>query len=342
MIKNTFVCVEEQDASSPRECVRRRAQTSDVDWLCDPVANATGVSAVSEELGSGTRLGPESTRAVTSSVESAPAQHDGQESRPSPRSTSASPSGSMDARGSAPPSRGSCGPVVQDLWTTVARSPQVSPLALANAAFDEGRALAVHERLGSAPVAELRAIAGAFRGRVNQAARSPFARPVLEGLIARLPSEDVAFFADELRIGGYFAAWNINSQNVLCRLLEFLPNHQATVRLIDEVALLDTTSLCCHKFGHLVAMSILSNGLIYQKIKIVRALTSHLQRCARHRHAACVIEQNRHWSSVAARSATIWFLTCCGSREAASPSSLAIASGPASCERCRRCPAHMM
>jgi len=53
----------------------------------------------------------------------------------------------------------------------------------------------------------------------------------------------------------------------------------------------DVDVLCCHKFGHEVAMSILSNCSARQRVQILAALQGDVQRFARHRFASKVFEQ---------------------------------------------------
>merc|ERR1711920_116080 len=60
---------------------------------------------------------------------------------------------------------------------------------------------------------------------------------------------------------------------------------------MEAVLSADVGVLCCHKFGHEVAMSILSNGSSMQKGRILSALRCDVQRFARHRFASKVFEQ---------------------------------------------------
>merc|ERR1712060_596654 len=61
--------------------------------------------------------------------------------------------------------------------------------------------------------------------------------------------------------------------------------------LTDAVLDGNVASLCCHKYGHDVAMSILSNGAARQRRVIVAALLGDFQRSVRHRFASSVMLQ---------------------------------------------------
>mmetsp|Transcript_8680 Transcript_8680/g.24851 ORF Transcript_8680/g.24851 Transcript_8680/m.24851 type:complete len:307 (+) Transcript_8680:86-1006(+) len=133
-------------------------------------------------------------------------------------------------------------------------------------------------------------LAAGVRGRVLDAARSPQGHVVLLDLIRRLPVEDVAFVAAELRGSGLSIASNVYGHIVLCRLVEYSAEHPMTVELVDEVIDEGAEALCCHKFGFCLAMSVLSNGSQRQRRRIIAALSTHVQRFARHRFASQVLE----------------------------------------------------
>jgi len=61
------------------------------------------------------------------------------------------------------------------------------------------------------------------------------------------------------------------------------------VTLIDEVLAGDVKQLICHKFGHTVALSILSAGLPRHRSRMAEALGEDVQRFARHRFASLVL-----------------------------------------------------
>jgi len=72
--------------------------------------------------------------------------------------------------------------------------------------------------------------------------------------------------------------------------LEFSPEDARTVALADQLLKEDLPVLCCHKFGHCVVASLLSNGLQRQRARVVEALLQDVQRFARHRFASRVLE----------------------------------------------------
>mmetsp|Transcript_11611 Transcript_11611/g.41442 ORF Transcript_11611/g.41442 Transcript_11611/m.41442 type:complete len:125 (-) Transcript_11611:473-847(-) len=59
---------------------------------------------------------------------------------------------------------------------------------------------------------------------------------------------------------------------------------------IDQVLADDDLALCRHKFGHQVAIAIVSSGTCDQQLCIVRALRAELQRFTRHRFVSQVLE----------------------------------------------------
>merc|ERR1711920_698867 len=89
---------------------------------------------------------------------------------------------------------------------------------------------------------------------------------------------------------------------------------------MEAVLSADVGVLCCHKFGHEVAMSILSNGSSMQRGRILSALRCDVQRFARHRFASKVFEQaltlcsecerNSLALAVVARPGTVVALAC--------------------------------
>jgi len=78
---------------------------------------------------------------------------------------------------------------------------------------------------------------------------------------------------------------------IVCRLMEYSSADARTLALVDAVLSADVAVLCGHKFGHEVAMSILSNGSVSQRGRILSALQGDVQRLARQRFASKVFEQ---------------------------------------------------
>merc|ERR1719450_1635910 len=102
---------------------------------------------------------------------------------------------------------------------------------------------------------------------------------------------DAAFIAEELLAESpWTLVLNANGSSIVCRLLEYSAGDARTLALVDAVLSADVAMLCCHKFGHEVAMSILSNGSSSQRAPILAALRGDVQRFARHRFASLVLE----------------------------------------------------
>jgi len=163
---------------------------------------------------------------------------------------------------------------------------------VATLAFEPLGCHVVQRALEVASPAEARCLAFRLHGSAVDAARSPFAHFVLEKIVHYLGTGDAAFIAQELHGCGRSVALNIYGCGVVCRLIEFSAQEPLVSALIDEVLTQDPATLCCHKFGHRVAMSIISNASDRQRNRIVSSLREGgLQRLARHRFAARVLEQ---------------------------------------------------
>merc|ERR1711972_1226842 len=146
--------------------------------------------------------------------------------------------------------------------------------------------------MGLAPASEARALAGGLRGSGGEAARSSSACRVLEQIVRSLGMKDAAFIAEELLAQSpWTLVLNANGSSIVCRLLEYSAGDARTLALVDAVLSADVAVLCGHKFGHEVAMSILSNGSSSQRGQILSALRGDVQRFARHRFASKVFEQ---------------------------------------------------
>merc|ERR1711972_756232 len=146
--------------------------------------------------------------------------------------------------------------------------------------------------MGLAPASEARALAGGLRGSGGEAARSSSACRVLEQIVRSLGMKDAAFIAEELLAQSpWTLVLNANGSSIVCRLLEYSAGDARTLALVDAVLSADVAVLCGHKFGHEVAMSVLSNGSARQRGRILSALCSDVQRLARQRFASKVFEQ---------------------------------------------------
>jgi len=112
---------------------------------------------------------------------------------------------------------------------------------------------------------------------------------VLEGLVGELGSEWCACVAEELLGDVQRFAMHIFGSSLICRLLEVAPRDAKTAALVDELLAADMATVVCHKFGHAVAMSILSHGMPHQRSGVASSLRVDLQRFARHRFASLVV-----------------------------------------------------
>eukprot|EP00443_Scrippsiella_acuminata_P038923 CAMPEP_0115233350 /NCGR_PEP_ID=MMETSP0270-20121206/34231_1 /TAXON_ID=71861 /ORGANISM="Scrippsiella trochoidea, Strain CCMP3099" /LENGTH=350 /DNA_ID=CAMNT_0002648061 /DNA_START=122 /DNA_END=1174 /DNA_ORIENTATION=- len=168
-------------------------------------------------------------------------------------------------------------------------------------AFDPIGCHVVQRALEVANPAEAYHLASGLHGSVVDAARSPYAHLVLEEIVHRLGTNDATFIAEEMMLGCVRSvALNIYGYKVVCRMLEFSAREHAVSALVDEVLAQDIAALCCHKFGHRVAMSIISNGSQGHRSRIIASLREGgLQRLARHRFASRVLEQALTQSSSA-------------------------------------------
>merc|ERR1711972_836507 len=132
-------------------------------------------------------------------------------------------------------------------------------------------------------------VAMTLQGLIPQAVCSQHAHMVLETLVQHLDAAGAACVVEELLRDGSRLAVHAYGSSFICRLLEQMPGEAATVALIDEVLSGDLTQVLCHKFGHLVALSILFTGLPRHRSKFAEVLGADLQRFARHRFASLVL-----------------------------------------------------
>jgi len=157
-------------------------------------------------------------------------------------------------------------------------------------AFEEEGCQILRQALELAQPAEARGIAEQLHGFALRAALCPRAELVLQKVICHLGTEDAAFIAEELAPEARAVAQSSSGFSVIQRLLEFSPEDRRTAALTDRILAEDLPGMLCHKFGHRVVVSVLSNGLRHQVARVVDALMSDLQRFARHRFASRVLE----------------------------------------------------
>jgi hypothetical protein len=135
-------------------------------------------------------------------------------------------------------------------------------------------------------------LADELRGHVLEAATGPHSNYVLQKAIVTLPSERVAFIAEELIGKGAKCARQRFACRIFCRLMEHCGDLKATQRLIDEVLELDSEALDLirHGFGHHVAQSMLEHALPQHKERLASVIQGHLWENANHRAASYVVE----------------------------------------------------
>lgn len=141
--------------------------------------------------------------------------------------------------------------------------------------------------------ADVASIAQNCRGHVVNMTCSLTGQPVLAELVHRLGTQDAAFMAKEIVNDGAAARCALNAfgSELVRRLLEYSASEPFTICLVEQILNCDLVALCCHKFGHAVAMSVLSNGTAGQGGRILKALISNLQRFSRHRFASRVVAE---------------------------------------------------
>jgi len=157
-------------------------------------------------------------------------------------------------------------------------------------AFDPKGSPVVQHAMEVAGVQGQRKLAAELHGLAREAAKSPHSCKVLEKVVHCLGTEDAAFIAEELQGLQHELIQNMHMCSIVCRLLEHSGTDWRTVALVDEVLSEDVAGVSCHKFGHLLAASIVTNGIPRQVLQVVTALRSNPQRYARHRFACKVVE----------------------------------------------------
>jgi len=154
----------------------------------------------------------------------------------------------------------------------------------------EGSSL-VQRSLEVADLEEQKAIAMELTGNVCEAAKTVHARKVLEKVVACLGFKGAVSVAEELlQLGGREVASNAYACHLFCCLVEHAPTVPSVVVLVDQALSDDPADLCCQKFGHLVAATVVAHGMSRQAAAIAFALRSNPQRFGRHRFASKVYE----------------------------------------------------
>lgn len=133
------------------------------------------------------------------------------------------------------------------------------------------------------------ALLGGLRGRVLEAALSPYGNHTLQKYIAVMFPRDVQFIVDELRGSAALAARHFAG----CRVLQSLMQHCAWEQVCPLVAELleELHELVSHRYGNFVVQQILEHGHVTARARIVDALCANddLQRLARHWVACNVV-----------------------------------------------------
>merc|ERR1712113_613747 len=94
---------------------------------------------------------------------------------------------------------------------------------------------------------------------------------------------------EELRSEAWCVVTGVCGSSVVCRLLEHAAVEGSMEALVDAALVGNANQLCCHKYGHGVAMSILSNGIARHRRMIMAVLVGDVQRFARHRYTSSVM-----------------------------------------------------
>jgi len=148
----------------------------------------------------------------------------------------------------------------------------------------------VRRALEVSSVKEQQALLEAHTGTMCEAAKSPHAHQVLQHIVSSMGVGAAVVAEELLQLGGHEVASNVHACPLFCTLLEHAPVLPSVVMLVDDALSDDPADLCCRKFGHLLAATVVARGLPRQAACIAFALRSNPQRFARHRFASKVYE----------------------------------------------------
>jgi len=156
-------------------------------------------------------------------------------------------------------------------------------------AFDVVGAEVVCQALRLTGIQDRTAMLDGLRGEVVELSKSPHGHTVLVEAVRSLGTVASSFIVEELLGQGPHALLNGYTCNVICCLLEHAGHDGRATCLVEHLLSEDTASVCCHKYGHLVAIAVVSYAPAWQAWRVVTALRSNVQRLARHRFAHKVV-----------------------------------------------------
>lgn len=141
---------------------------------------------------------------------------------------------------------------------------------------------------------DAQAMLSQLQGHVVEALQHPHANHVIKQVLDTMPTDLLAFIADEL-LG--CAAW-ASRHRFGCRAVLRLARHcgrggWASARAeaaMDEV-LLDAAGLCSDEYGKFVLEELLEHGLPGQRIRVLDALKARPLQSARHEHASFLVQR---------------------------------------------------
>lgn len=162
--------------------------------------------------------------------------------------------------------------------------------AAASLSFDTLGCQAVLTALGQMPPWQVRQLLASFDS-MALAARSSRASVALLEALRVAPVEAAAAIAAGLLGETGAVCLHVTGCEVVCDMIEACASEPHVAALLDEVVSRDLGPLICHKFGHHVAVLVLRHGSKLQRSAVVAALRGNLPRFARHRFAALVLEQ---------------------------------------------------
>jgi len=125
----------------------------------------------------------------------------------------------------------------------------------------------------------------ALRGHVVEVAKSHQAHIILLEALRLQGTVAAAVIVEELLCQAPSSLLNGPGCAVLTGLLEHMGHDGRTACLLERFLSQGAAAVCCHKYGHLVAVAAVTFAPAWQALQITAALSSNLQRLSRHRFA---------------------------------------------------------
>lgn len=138
------------------------------------------------------------------------------------------------------------------------------------------------------PVQEM--LASELKSHVVAAVSCPHANHVLQKVIVMLPPQSSIFIAEELAGIAAQRARHKYGCRIFARLLEHSLSQEVEMLALIDKAIEEAHSLCCHKFGHYVALSVLEHGDPRHQKVIAEALLKDPVSCSKNDNASYVVE----------------------------------------------------